>query len=423
MARDLPSGMIACRIDGVEARVAAISPGAVDLRAAEKLRCARALELSFYRPESGDYLQIPAENVQAGPAWREDGATLTRLFFADAKLAAAVRRALNDFARFVELRGEWGASAYGAHLNGYPVAAEADFPASPEAQWDAWFSEMPPLPDAAGVEIALALNAPALWRAYLDVPLDEMMDAYARLRRIPRAPLPASARRLYLGNPGCAQLFPDARELKAILDKAAREGAKITLVTAELRMGGEARLDAIFEIAARFGAECEIDDWGALYRAQGLRDRPALLLGPRLNRRRKDSRLQWKAGAARAAALLAENDLNRPAWRARLERWGIARVECELAGRFSPPAGPRSLHLPFYASNLSLWCPLRALCERKDRGAQSGGKNCPRWCARNELLYPDWMRARGRFNAILGFDGDFWPADFMRAFDRWVLNF
>lgn len=74
MARDLPSGMIACRIDGVEARVAAISPGAVDLRAAEKLRCARALELSFYRPESGDYLQIPAENVQAGRrarGWRD----------------------------------------------------------------------------------------------------------------------------------------------------------------------------------------------------------------------------------------------------------------------------------------------------------------------------------------------------------------
>lgn len=425
MVCDVPSALIACRANGEEARIAAISPCALDLRAAQAFDANARFALSFLRPQTGDYFSLPIQNVRGGSVWREDGATLTRLLFDDLACAAAIRRSLNDYARYVELRGECGAGAYGAQLTGYPVDAEADFPPSPEAQRDEWFASLAPLPEPIGRELALSLHSPELWDLYLSAPIDDLLDVYARLCHAPRRLLPQDApSRLYLGNPCCRHLFPDNETLRRLLQKAEREGVRLTLVTAELRSGSEARLDEILRTAAAIGAECEINDWGALMRAQDLPVRPALTLGTRLNRRRKDPRMVWMAGFAQHAALLEENALNAPAFRARLNDLGVARVECELCGyEVSPPEGARSLHLPFYLTNAAMWCPLRALCARGSRGAQSGGARCERWCARNTLLYPSQLNLLSRFNALYGLDRRPWNAAYMDLFDRWVLNF
>ena len=425
MVWGVPAGLIACRADGEALRVAGISPRALWLRAPEPVSGAASLQLSLFDPRAGTRAALDIQNTQAGAVWRGDGAVLTRFSFEDRACAAAILRALDAYARYVELRGEWGAAAYARALTAYPAEAEEDFPASPEAQRGEWFSALSPLPDPGARELALCLDDPQLWQLYLDRPLADFMDAYATLRNVPRELLPGRAPdRLYVGNPHCRLLFPEPESLRRVADKAAREGLRLSIVTAELRHGGEAQADALLRFALERGAECVVNDWGMLERARPLRGRLALALGTRLNRRRKDPRMRWKAGFEAHAGLFRENALNDPAWRAYLQSCGITRWECERCGYdFEPPGGACSLHLPFYQTSTALWCPLRALCTRGDRGAQSGAEHCPRWCAENQLLYPSHLHLTGRWNALLALDARPWDVPFLNRFDRWVLNF
>lgn len=426
MVWDVPAGLIACRADGVQRALAAVSPRALWLCTPEPVRGDARLELSFYHPETGEYSALCVQNATAGSTRRLEGAVLTRFSFDDSACAAAIRRALNDYARCVELRGGWGATAYGEALTGYPAGQDAHFFDSLDAQRAEWFRGLSPLPDCDGLELAVALDCPELCSLYLSRPLSEFMPAYAALRHIPPNVLPDRAPdRLYVGNPHCRLLFPEASVLRALVDKAQQEGRKLSFVTAELRAGGEDAADALLRFAAELDAECIVNDWGMLERARALPSRPALGLGVRLNRRRKDPRLPWKAGASEHIGLLRENSLNDPAWRAWLESFSVARHEYERCGYdCAPPEGaPCSLHLPFYQTNTALWCPLKALCERGDRGAQRAADTCPRWCDRNALLYPAHMKLAGRWNSLIALDGRPWDEAYMRRFDRWVLNF
>ena len=62
-----------------------------------------------------------------------------------------------------------------------------------------------------------------------------------------------------------------------------------------------------------------------------------------------------------------------------LEReYGIQRFEWESCGyeqQISP--GKNSLHIPFYQTNTSQYCPLGAVCETGERGRQKLAKKMP----------------------------------------------
>lgn len=419
-----PAGLIACRVDGAQARIAAIAPRALWLCTPEVIRAGASLSLWFLHPESGEYAAHSIQATQTGSAQRADGAVLTRFFFDDPTCAAAIRRALDRYARYVEIKGDWGAAAYAQALTGYPAEEDEVFLPSLQAQRRAWFRGLSPLPDPGSRELAVALNCPELWELYLEHPLENFMAAYARCRELPAGILPPRAPdRLYVGNPYCRLLFPGADALRAILDKAAREGVQISFITAELRGGEEPSADALMRLAAARDIEWIVNDWGMLERARshGLR----VSLGPQLNRRRKDPRLIWKAGAGAHLELYAENAQNDPAWRAYLRAFGVERYEFERCGYDCavPSDVPCALHLPFYCTNAALWCPLRAICARGDRGAQSGAKHCAGWCVENALLYPAHLKMAGRWNALLALDDRPWNPAFLNRFDRWVLNF
>lgn len=420
----VPSGLIACRVDGIQAHIMGISPRCVDLRTPDPLPEAVPVQLYFYRPEQGGYLCMPVKNIQTGEARREQGAALTRLFFDDPACAAAVRRSLNDYARYAEIRSTRGASAYGQAVSGYPAHLDDEFHASPEDQFRAWFENMQPLskmPD--GCALAVSLNCRDLCALYLSRPLADFMDGYARLRGVPRRILPdRTPDRLYIGNAYCGFLLPEAAELRAITEKAAREGLGITIVTASLRAGEEDRADAILRLCADLGAEIEIGDWGMLHRAQAFRGRIAILLGTRLNRRRKDPRMAWKSGLGDREELLSQNSLNDPGWLTFLRELGVERCEYESCGLNTDlPDLPCSLHLPFYQTNSSAWCPIAAICARGGRGDQRAMASCPRWCENNLLLYPAHLKMLGRFNSLLALDDH--AGERAHGYDRWVLNF
>lgn len=422
--QNLPYGLVACRFSGEQAHVMGLSPRVLDLRTPETLLPNGRLELSFYRPEAGDYEFYPIDHYKIGEVRRENGAVLTRFYFDDSDCAARIRRLLNDFARYVEIRSADCASAYGQALTGYPLEEEICFPASPEAQRRQFFSALAPLPKPpAKVELCAVLNCRKLWEGYLEWPCETFFSFYAQLSDLPVGFFPRVAlQRIYLGNEYCHFIFPDISVLKKLVAKAHREHVGVTLVTAELRAGGEKTADLLLAFAAEHGLELEINDWGLLQRAQRFPNL-SLNLGPRLNRRRKDPRMRWKAGFAEHKALFSENALNDPLWRNLLRKMGVTRLEYESCALpvHLPEDMPCSLRLPFYQTNTSMWCPLRAICTEGTRGAQRPAESCPRWCEENILLYPSHLKMLGRWNSLLALDTN--TASIPDGFDRWVFNF
>lgn len=419
----IPSGLISCRVGDIDAHILGISPGSVDLRSAEALPADAPLQFLFYQSETGSYLSYTLTQYETGKAQRENGAVLSRFCFDDPACAAHIRRALNAYARYVEIRASESASAYGCETTGYPIEMDEVFPASLSEARRAWFNRLPPLHPGEDCTLAVCLNCRELWELYLTVPASMFWDAYAQARLIPRHILPERGPdRLYIGNPYCRLVFPDAQSLDALLTKAEREKLCVTLVTAELRAGEEAKADRLLALAAEYHLEVEINDWGMLHRARAFRDEIPLLLGTRLNRRRKDPRMQWKAGFAGQEDLLSRNALNDAAYRAFLGKLGIRRFEYESCGLPTQlPEAPCSLQLPFYQTNTSLWCPIHALCTRGDRGMQRPVQSCPHWCENNLMLYPAHLRMLGRWNSLLALDPE--PLRTAEACDRWVFNF
>ncbi len=419
---EIPASLAFCRVDGEARTLARLSPQILWIEG--ETSTFNRVTLYLYRPARAEYDRFELHDFSAEPARRSDGAALVRLCLNDSQISRAIRRALNDYARYVESWGEWGADAYGQFLTAYPLDQAENFPVSPEQQRKTWFEALCPLPEPEG-ELALALNCAELWQLYLSHPASKFFQLYAQARDFPASILPKiRPRRLYIGNPYCRFVFPDPHTLRSIAQKAAEEAFQITLVTAEMRCGSEGDLDSLLLFAADRGFELEVNDWGVLERASNFDPRPAITLGTQLNRRRKDPRTPWKAGFGAHASLLGENALNDELWLKYLKNLGIKRCEFERCGYyFTIPKIPASLHLPFYQTNTGLWCPLKALCERGERGAQRSCNSCPQWCSNNAILYPNHLRLIGRWNSLLALDNRPWDGEFMKRFDRWVLNF
>lgn len=418
----IPYGLIACRIDGRHRCISGISPRCIQLRAPEAIPAGTA-ELFFYRPDAGGYVSHTLKNLKTGDVQRKNGAVLTRFFFDDAACAAAIRKTMNAYARYVQIRSEYSASAYGQEITGYPLEQDEIFCANIEEQRRAWFSRLVPLHIPASAQLAAELNTAALCRLYLDTPAVDFEAAYSAHLGLPGSFLSGCRiSRLYVGNAYCRHLVPKIPMLEAIAEKAKREELDITLVTAELRAGDEARADALIAFARKHRCELAVNDWGMLYRASHSGDID-ILLGTQLNRRRKDPRMAYKVGIAGNEHLLARNALNDSGWLAYLKFLGICRYEFESCGLPTDlPDGNSSLHLPFYQTNTSLWCPLHALCTSGSRGMQRPVSQCPKPCENNYLLYPRHLNMFGRWNSLLAFNPA-WDSPELQQYDRIVLNF
>ena len=425
----LPYGLAALQVDGVQQHIAELSPRGAVVRAMAPVAADAVLRFSFYRPETASYEQLEVHAYEVESVQRQDGAVLTRLsFLENAALARAVRRVLNDYARYVQLRSEYGASGYGAALGLCP-ADDGPYFESIEAQRAAWHASLldrGPL-DPGGREVAVCLDTPKLVKLYLQTPRKDFPKAYMRAKYIPEELLKNCAPgRLYVGNPHCALLFPDEATLQALIAKARAEDMALTFVTAQLREDDVPKMQAMLAMlagSAPEGTEVVFNDWGMLMLLQPYLQALRPVLGTRLNPRRKDPRMGCKAGAERQAALLRENALSGAEYRTHLRSFGVERYEFEACGvDFHAPPGQHSIHLPYYQTNTSMYCPMRALCETGDRGRQSPDAVCPGYCERNGFLYPAKFRLEGRFNSLIALD-DASDWHMLEPFDRWVLNF
>ena len=114
-------------------------------------------------------------------------------------------------------------------------------------------------------------------------------------------------------------------------------------------------------------------------------------------------RMKYKSGDT---ALFQHNSLNAEFYRDFLAKeFHIHRYEWESCGYPQEfPPGKNSIHLPFYQTNTSQYCPLYALCTTGDRGMQQLAEHCPKFCEKYSLLYPEHLHMIGRYNSLFGVD-------------------
>ena len=259
------------------------------------------------------------------------------------------------------------------------------------------------------VELALELDRPEWYTAYLSMESAVFFDAYFRKNQIPDPPI-FHPDRLYIGNAFCPHLAPTEEELFALMDKACRESFAVTLVFPFLLEGNlletQQRLQRLVEWCEQKNKIIEIvvNDWGTAHLAAQL---PvfSLCLGVLLNKRKKDPRMAYKLGDR---TLFEQNSVHAAFYREYLkEEFRMERYEWESCGDTSTrkfPEGKNSLHLPFYQTNTSQYCPMYAACIKGSRGAQTPVRKCPEFCEKQTFLYPEHLRMAGRYNSLFGID-------------------
>ena len=265
-----------------------------------------------------------------------------------------------------------------------------------------------------GTEFALELNYTFLYEEYLHRPLEEFLAFYWQQNLFSGTPLfqelaSRTPDRFYIGNQFCHNLFPTEEQLFFIMDKMYSEGLEITLAFSYIR---EFMLPSVEKLLKKVdnwcfthevNVEILINDWAMAEMLRIRTERLVPVLGTLLNKKKKDPRMQYKSGDL---ALFQSNNLNVEFYRKFLSKeFNIHRYEWESCGYPQEfPPGKNSLHLPFYQTNTSQFCPLYALCTTGDRGTQQFTEHCPKFCEKYALLYPEHLHMAGRYNSLFGVD-------------------
>jgi len=425
-ASHVPSGLIACRIGGETAAISEITPRSVSLHCNSALPDSAQLQFAFYRPEKGAYESLTVHAVQDGQVRSDNGCGSVRFHFDDAACAAMIRRTLAVWSEYVQMKITSGPESFAEKYLGYPKDTEEYF-SSADAQYEVWFSDFRiDSEKIRAMEVALVLDAPSLWNAFINLPINDFTAFYTMQKHLPPSFFDfMRIKRLYIGSEHCFLRFPDEKALTLITEKASQQGIRLSFVTSPTHQSQvqdmQRRLDDIARIAP--GSELIANDWGVLKLLQSMNGQLTPVLGTLLNRFRRDPRMQWKAGIREKGALLRQNALNDPAYYAFLKSLGINRFEYACSPQMQLPEGTKSLHFPFYTTNVSAYCPLKAYIETGSRGAQREDAACPGYCESNALLYPKALNMIHRGRSIAALEEIFPDVSFLSEFDRLVFNF
>ncbi len=421
----LPFGILAGYWGKREVRITAISEYGFQTRLAAPATAEQKnapWELAFYDQKTASYQRILLRDATLLQEKEEDFDTIYTFATDQEDYRNAVQRLALQYSQYIRWKMEDDDAALAEEMTGYPAEQDAFHLESLEEQKKVWFSGIgketfvalqngfaesgqPGQP----VELALELDRPEWYTAYLSMESAVFFDAYFRKNQIPD-PSIFHPDRLYIGNAFCPYLAPTEEKLFALMDKACRESFAVTLVFPFLLEENLSETQARLQHLARWceqenkTIEIVVNDWGTAHLAAQL---PvfSLCLGVLLNKRKKDPRMAYKLGNR---TLFEQNSVHAAFYREYLkEEFRMERYEWESCGDTSTrkfPEGKNSLRLPFYQTNTSQYCPLYAACTEGSRGAQVPIRECPKFCERQAFLYPEHLRMVGRYNSLFGVD-------------------
>ena len=421
----LPFGILAGYWGKREVRITAISEYGFQTRLAAPATAEQKnapWELAFYDQKTASYQRILLRDATLLQEKEEDFDTIYTFATDQEDYRNAVQRLALQYSQYIRWKMEDDDAALAEEMTGYPAEQDAFHLESLEEQKKVWFSDIGKETFTAlqngfaesgqpgqSVELALELDRPEWYKAYLSMESAAFFDAYFRRNQIPDPPL-FHPDRLYIGNAFCPHLAPPEEELFALMDKACRESFAITLTFPFLLEENLTETQARLQHLARWceqknkTIEIVVNDWGTAHLAAQL---PvfSLCLGVLLNKRKKDPRMAYKLGNR---TLFEQNSVHAAFYREYLkEEFRMERYEWESCGDTSTSKfleGKNSLRLPFYQTNTSQYCPLYAACTEGSRGAQVPIRECPKFCERQAFLYPEHLRMVGRYNSLFGVD-------------------
>lgn len=434
----IPFGLLSGFMDGKEIRISELGEDGFRFRLAEECPEPEQFLICFYDMKKAGYRRVEIRRFGMSVAEeqclqdqqlseKETGKYFYREYSVRVEqkdYVQEVRRLAGEYNRYIRLKLEGDDGELAKSLTGYPAELDEMHCRSLEEQKKRWFfresekasgnpqntmgTEELRLLDSA--EFALELNCTSLYEEYLRQPLQDFLASYWQKNYLTHSYFAGrTPDRFYIGNQFCHNLFPTEEQLFSIMDKMYSEGSEITLVFSYIRefmlLSVGKLLEKVDNWCCIHGVNVEIvvNDWAMAEMLCGKTSRLRPVLGTLLNKRKKDPRMKYKSGDT---SLFQQNSLNAGFYRDFLaEEFHIHRYEWESCGYPQElPPGKNSLHLPFYQTNTSQYCPLYALCTTGDRGIQQLAEHCPKFCEKYALLYPEHLHMAGRYNSLFGVD-------------------
>lgn len=406
----IPFGLLAGFVDEKEVRITEISTESFCFRVRAPVKMPEHIRISFYDFSESTYQEIELTAYDIREEKQEKYFVSYRVMVFQEDYVQAVQKLFREYTGYIRARLEGTDGEMAQSICGYPADQDEIYAESMEEQKAVWFRNAQIRPVVQGMELALEVDRRKWYDLYEKHSIEEFMESYwkengiggwKRQKTIPD--------RLYIGNAFCHLLFPKEEQLFALMEKATVENLDITLVFSCMR---EFQVEERGKLLKRVENWCKkrkkrveilVNDWGmaALVRESG--EHLEICLGVLLNKRKKDPRMRYKKGSIRG---LGENNLLADFYRTFLkDTYGITRYEWESCGYPQVfPQGKNSLHLPYYQTNTSQYCPLYASCTEGDRGKQRLPETCPGYCEQYAYLYPEHLHMAGRYNSLFGLD-------------------
>lgn len=437
----LPAGLISCLLDNIEVRILKISPQKLTVRVSEEIENIDSIRVMFYIFNENKY-----EEVKIGSHVIIEKTKfefyLSYTFAIDSQeYSYNVRNSFRNYSKYIMSKTFGEDSEFSKEMVGYPAEKDAEFYKYYLEQKEEWLSNLNYLEwdntILNSIEFAIALDNDTLYKKYMHKDIKAFTKEYLKENFINTHKLfQIDVTRLYIGNEFCHNLFPEVELLKKLLDKAYRENLHITLCFTYMR---DCYIEKTKDIVEKVYAWCKnkskkieiiINDFGMLKLVEEKLDFFMLSLGVLLNKRKKDPRYIYKKGYSENKELMAKNNLNSTLFNKFLKDCNIERYEYENCGyRILIAEGKHSIHIPFYQTNTSQYCPLYAKCTTMDRGKQKLITSCEKYCEDYIFAYPKHLNMVGRYNSLFAFDDTLLknPKELeyyvSSGIDRIVLNF
>lgn len=411
--------------------------------------------LHFYRFQNADYQELVYDKNMAEVSsfkicLEQEKNTefyhVYRFTTTDQAYQSCASQLMGEYMRYINLKLDDNDALLSEKLTGYPAKREETYADCLESQRKEWFTHFTGNEwsgvDESCYELGVSIDNTESYERYLELPLQEFIKDYWLKNGLDGSSHPITKKKvhfLYIGNQFCHLLFPKSELLFSILDKALREEIQPVVAFTYLQEHCIAETQRLIE---KLGMWCRaqnqrlelvVNDWGMLSMIANMPDHDwfDITLGVLLNKRRKDTRLQYKNGAEQL--LLRENPLQSEAYcRYLQENFHVSRVSQESCGyRYDIPPGmlKSTLHFPFYQMNTSQHCTLYADIKNGDRGRQCAVTQCPEYCSGQAFLYPSMLNMVGRYNSLFGydtcvmFDGAYLNHFLSQGVDRLVVDF
>ena len=432
--KSVPSGIITCFINNNEVSVNKISPNSLTVRVVDKIDYKANILVSFYNFKENKYDDVLVNNFIIEQEIKKEFCYYYTIVIDDSEFEKYEKKSINDYYRYIMLKNSSLDNDFSREMVNYPSDEDYDFYEYYEEQKKKWINSVNKI-DLSLFDVAINIDNYDLYNNYLINTFEDFKNDYINNNYLNDKLINLQVGRIYIGNEYCHNLFPNEKMLFKLMDKAYEENIKITLCFTYLREyqieDTKILINKIYQWCLKKDIKIEIviNDYGFIKLLNNKTDYFEISLGNLLNKRKRDPRYIYKKGYIDNKNLMAKNNLNNSIVNKFYNYNNINRYEYESCGYIMEiPKGSHSLHIPFYQTNTSQFCPLYARCTTGNRGKQKLVKKCPNYCRDYVFLYPKHLMMVGRYNSLFAFDKKIFNEDILKKYyekgiDRIVLNF